>query len=580
MADLTYRIGNGYSGRSVAEAGSSMPLDIEHSGSLIFNSAAVTLTLPAIGLAGDQDYEFIVAHASEFKIQAPAGVSIVYKDSTTAAAGYLSSSTVGDRIRLVPLTTTSWAVTSIEGTWSVDGGKTIDGSIPRYSKVVVVAKSGGEYTSTQDALDANTSGSELFLVAPGTYTDTIVFTANNQTVRGMANGNNTIVTQATTNVVSFGTRTGCELIDLQLSLTAATSEKYVVTGSTGTLLIRDCYLREANTANISGTQPALIYVSGAGTVNTENCEFEYLNTGTATGSDIKAAFAAGTGATINLKRSFDVVMTNSGTALATTMFVSTGTGVVNMKNTSNAIITDPDCTVLAGLGYIGGAGASEFIYNNIHVVATNNAAFGIYHAGTGTLISSHNTIDVTDSAGTSNSFFIGASATLHSTFDSISADDGVSNSGTFKMVSSQTPGDLSVTGSVDVTGDVDVTAAATVGTTLDVTGALTNLRPVESFAANDTLTQAESGKICTNSAVVTLTLPTAVAGMVFTFVVGSANYLRVNLSAGDTAQYKATASAAGGYFRSATQGDIVRLECLNATEWYVTSLEGTWTFDS
>ena len=579
MANLVYKIADTYTGKSAIQLNGDDTLLLEDMGAVYYNASASNITLPSIGNVAQGEFEFHVAHASELKITAAAGETILYKAKETAAAGYVASSTLGDRIVLRPVSTTQWGVVDIEGSWGVDGTKTIDGSNPTYSKVIVVATSGGDYTSTQSALDANTAGGELFLVAPGTYTDTIVFTANNQTVRGMSGGNNTIVTQVTTNVVSFGVRVGCKIVDLQLSITAATSERYVVTGSTGTLSIVDCKLICSNTANISGTQPALIYVSSTGTVTTKRGEFEMYNTGTATGSDIKAAFVSGTGATINVKRPCAVTMTNSGTSLATTMFVSTGTGVINMNNVCSATITDPDCTVLAGLGYVGGAGASEFIYNNIHVVATNNAAFGIYHAGTSTLRSSYNHIHVTDSAGTSNSFFIGASATIQSHFDDIIAADGVSNAGTFTFVNSQVDGELNVSGSVKTVA-LAASGAATVGTTLDVTGAITGLKPVETFSGDDTLTQNESGKTCTNSAVVALTLPTAVAGMVFTFVVGSANYLRVNLSAGDTAQSKATASAAGGYFRSATQGDVVRLECLNTTEWYVTSLEGTWTFDS
>lgn len=104
---------------------------------------------------------------------------------------------------------------------------------------------------------------------------------------------------------------------------------------------------------------------------------------------------------------------------------------------------------------------------------------------------------------------------------------------------------------------------------------------VQSLSANHTATIQESGKTFLNSAVVEIDLPSLsdALGCEYTFIVGSANYLRMNLDGTDTARYLAQSSAAGGYFRSATQGDVCKV-IATASEWVVISLDGTFTFDS
>jgi len=104
----------------------------------------------------------------------------------------------------------------------------------------------------------------------------------------------------------------------------------------------------------------------------------------------------------------------------------------------------------------------------------------------------------------------------------------------------------------------------------------------EDHTANDTLTAAESGSVHTNKGAggaIELTLPTAAAGLTFTFVVAAAQFLRVNAASGDTARYLSDVSASAGYFRSNNIGDQLTVTAINDTEWIVTSLDGTFTVD-
>jgi len=108
-------------------------------------------------------------------------------------------------------------------------------------------------------------------------------------------------------------------------------------------------------------------------------------------------------------------------------------------------------------------------------------------------------------------------------------------------------------------------------------------KSVENFTGNDTLTAAESGKCCTNvgaSGAIELTLPTAATGLTFSFVVGVAQYLRINFASGDNGRYLTTTSATAGYFRNNAIGSCVEIKAIDATTWQVTSLDGTWSVDA
>lgn len=98
------------------------------------------------------------------------------------------------------------------------------------------------------------------------------------------------------------------------------------------------------------------------------------------------------------------------------------------------------------------------------------------------------------------------------------------------------------------------------------------------------LTSDETGKVFTNEGVTAEnyhTLPTAVAGYEFTFVVQDTDGIRITAAAGDTIRPIAgtAASATGGFIRCATAGAFIRLQAINATEWIATGSAGVWTID-
>lgn len=106
---------------------------------------------------------------------------------------------------------------------------------------------------------------------------------------------------------------------------------------------------------------------------------------------------------------------------------------------------------------------------------------------------------------------------------------------------------------------------------------------VAGSGAPNVLTAAESYAVLTNEGATAEnyhTLPTAAAGLQFTFIVQDTDGIRITASAADTIQAgTAAASAAAGFIRCATKGASITLVAINATEWMSKSISGTWTVD-
>lgn len=105
------------------------------------------------------------------------------------------------------------------------------------------------------------------------------------------------------------------------------------------------------------------------------------------------------------------------------------------------------------------------------------------------------------------------------------------------------------------------------------------LDKVEAKAASYPVVSGDQGKVFTNegtTAKIDFTLPAAVAGMEFTFIVQDADGLRVVAAAGDTIRIGGSVSATAGNADSTSVGSVLRLIAVNATEWIAVAHEGTW----
>lgn len=93
-----------------------------------------------------------------------------------------------------------------------------------------------------------------------------------------------------------------------------------------------------------------------------------------------------------------------------------------------------------------------------------------------------------------------------------------------------------------------------------------------------------TGKIFTNSGATEKSagaLPTAVAGLAFTFYVINSYGFRIIANSGDTIRKGSSASPAAGYIESTAVGDAITLVAIDATQWVVISSEGSgWAVSS
>lgn len=98
--------------------------------------------------------------------------------------------------------------------------------------------------------------------------------------------------------------------------------------------------------------------------------------------------------------------------------------------------------------------------------------------------------------------------------------------------------------------------------------------------APNLITAAESGTTFTNEGSTAQnyhTLPTAVAGLIYTFYVDDADGIRIVANTGDLIQINGIVSSSAGYCESTAIGSSITLTAINATDWVAISVIGTWT---
>ena len=339
------------------------------------------------------------------------------------------------------------------GNVSINGELEVDKFKTPYENTYTIAKSGGDYTTIQSALDANTGGNALFEVYPGTYTDdTINFSANNQCVRGMGCApKNVLITKATT-ICDFGAHTGNLVQNLKMVMTLAPNDySSTVTGS------GSCNFRFAHTeCNASGVNTAANTGStcfrGTGTVKIVEGTVAYYNSTNRGGRGKNAILVeAGSDYTID---DVKFIGEGSGQSSSICLIRNNSTGKFSLDK-SDMNITDNVSSITYGINIDTAEGDPETIFNTFHVVNSLNEATCIKAGSNGnqlTLRSIFNHLHA-EAGGNAYSFKItDADVAIISQFDDIVAAEGVSNSvGTYTYVNSEADGDMEASGTISAT---------------------------------------------------------------------------------------------------------------------------------
>lgn len=109
---------------------------------------------------------------------------------------------------------------------------------------------------------------------------------------------------------------------------------------------------------------------------------------------------------------------------------------------------------------------------------------------------------------------------------------------------------------------------------------LASICPVTPVTTTATPASTDSGTTFSNEGDgdgATVTLPTALAGLQFTFVVQAAQTLTITANSGDTIRIGSSVTAAAGSITCSTVGSAITLQAINATEWFAVAAVGSWT---
>ena len=129
--------------------------------------------------------------------------------------------------------------------------------------------------------------------------------------------------------------------------------------------------------------------------------------------------------------------------------------------------------------------------------------------------------------------------------------------------------------SIDSSGNLIIAGSLTLASTV---GNLRTETVSVKATTPQTVTAAQSGTVFTNEwagAIIVFTLPTAVAGLIYTFYVQDTDWIRVTANTGDTIRIAGGVTAAAGNVSSTTAGSVLQLIAVNATEWISTIEKGT-----
>jgi len=381
---------------------------------------------------------------------------------------------------------------------------------------------------------------------------------------GMGAPCNTILSQADAKVIDFGATAGGKIDNFTVSLTAPTTAINAIQGTTGTFQTNMCQSTLTCTQALEqADQPAIGYVSGAGTLDFNLGKVTYTHSGT-TVSGIKAPFKAGAGGEVTCYNVKQIDINGSGSGSVTAPAIVVGTGHVVFKK-CDIDVDDDTCTTVAGMGYIGSATSvsTEFIRNTVHVHGNTNDAYGAF-ALLGSFRSAFNHIHVeTAGAGKEYSFVNNGAGTINSHMDDIIATDGYTGTGTINMVSSDSDGNLTVTGVVTI-------------------GSLPSRTPVTdsaaNFAANFAGDNLYGGTFVCNSTG-TCQLPLMVAGMNFTIITLGDIEVVADTNVADGYLMDGTTNAEGKNLTNlSTSGDIAVFQYYTADDWLITT--NGWTAEA
>jgi hypothetical protein len=107
-------------------------------------------------------------------------------------------------------------------------------------------------------------------------------------------------------------------------------------------------------------------------------------------------------------------------------------------------------------------------------------------------------------------------------------------------------------------------------------------RVITAKTSNYTVVNTDSHTFFTNTGAagtVNFTLPTAAAGLTYTFYIDAAQTLTITAGASTTIRSGSSVTTSAGNVTSSTQGNLIRITAISTTQWIADFITGTWTFN-
>jgi hypothetical protein len=528
------------------------------SGLTTITGTAADFTMSIAADAGGEDLIISQTGSVDGSVQiVSAGTGTDAIDIETSAGGISVASTGGDTV----IDATDKSITIDSGEASADDAIVI---------TTTGAGSGMQITSLAD-IDITTTGASGEDIAITNTGGSVAITA----------------TEAATDAIVLNASTALGGIDItsnediDITTTGAAGEDISITNTGGSVNI---------TATEAITTALVIDVStaGAGIDITSGEDIDISTTGAA-GEDISIT---NTGGSINLSATESavdsIVISSTVGGIDITAAGGAATEDIDITATSSSINLNAGENAAAAISLVTGAGATGGTSETIVMTNTDGTgedAFNIDATAGG--------IDI-DFATAKNMAITGGQFIVTSNEDVASAINLVTNTGSSEtIVVTNTQG--TAAGAIALTataGGITLTAGADDAITLNSgTGDIVFsgdiiknfIYEITADTDGENVSAAASGTVFTNAAAggaQTFTLPTAAAGLTYTFIVMAEQELRIDPGADDVININGTAASAAEYWTANAIGESITLVAVDSVNWIATAYTGTWTQES
>ncbi len=319
-----------------------------------------------------------------------------------------------------------------------------------FENTITVAKSGGNYTTIQAAIDVATSA-DLIRVYPGVYTEALTAKAGiTTTIEGVGVMGTITIQQDSATVLTIPATSVCQLKNVKLKSTAtgANSSKLVEMQGVVALFNKVYFDYDIN----NGYNSAVINLATGSNIFSD-CKWDFTSTGTS-GNDNNFIVASGT-ARFQLVRGYAKMSIASIVAAEDVHFIQDNSNSDDTIHYLDVRMSAPSASFAGEMCFMNSSGSGEIeVQGNKIKITTPSGVVGSYAqayylSGTSGL-NIHSTGNRIEITGFESDYFgnIAATETLISHFDDIVANSGVTGNGTYSYVNSPSDGDLQMSGDI------------------------------------------------------------------------------------------------------------------------------------